>query len=348
MLVKGCLLTIGKTSRRIGSRPRLLKGHKEDGRRGETVKMQQGLNSRLSAEIGKKVVGHQDAIKLMLVSLLSQGHILIQGNPGLGKTTLAKAFADTIGGEFHRIQMTPDTLPADILGTYVFDQRDASFELRKGPIFGNVILVDELNRATPKAQAALLEAMQERQVSLEGEAIELNEPFIVLATQVPFGSPGTYPLSEVQADRFAFSLMFGYSSFEDELKILASIDSIEEAKCTEVMSAKEVLRTIEAARQIHVSDPVRRYIVSLAMYLRESPSLRVKPSARATIAILKGARALALVEGRDHVIPDDVKILFPFAMQHRAFLSAEAIAEEIVPESVISDALEKVAVPKQP
>jgi MoxR-like ATPase len=284
----------------------------------------------------------------MLVSLLSQGHILIQGNPGLGKTTLAKAFADTIGGEFHRIQMTPDTLPADILGTYVFDQRNASFELRRGPIFGNVILVDELNRATPKAQAALLEAMQERQVSLEGQTMRLGEPFIVVATQVPFGSPGTYPLSEVQADRFAFSLMFGYSSFEEEMRLLASIDAIEGARCAEVISAQEAVNMVEAARGVHVSDPVRRYIVSLAAYLRESPSLRVKPSARATIAILKGARALALIEGRDHVLPDDVKLLFPFALQHRAILTAEAIAEDVTPESLIAEALEKVPVPKEP
>jgi MoxR-like ATPase len=310
--------------------------------------MQESLSRRLESEIAKKVVGHKDAVNLMLVALLSQGHILIQGNPGLGKTTLAKAFAETIGGDFRRIQMTPDTLPADILGTYVFDQRDASFELRKGPIFGNVILVDELNRATPKAQAALLEAMQERQVTLEGESIKLNEPFIVLATQVPFGAPGTYPLSEVQADRFAFSLLFSYTSFEDEMKILASIDSIEAAKCAEVLSAKEVLRTIEAAKKIHVSDPVRRYIVSLAVYLRESKAFRIQPSARATIALLKGARALALMSGRDHTIPDDVKTLFPFVVQHRTFLTAEAISEEVTAESLIDEALDKVPVPKEP
>ena len=310
--------------------------------------MQASLSSRLATEISKRVVGHQDAVKLMLVSLLSQGHILLQGNPGLGKTTLAKAFAETIGGEFHRIQMTPDTLPADILGTYVFDQRNATFELRKGPIFGNVILVDELNRATPKAQAALLEAMQERQVSLEGQTMKLNEPFIVLATQVPFGGPGTYPLSEVQADRFAFSLMFEYSTFEEEMKIIGSIDAIESAKCAQVISAKEVLKTMDAARRVHVSDPARRYIVSLVGHLRESSAFRIKPSARATIALLKGARALALVDERDHVIPDDVKFLFPFVLQHRAFLTAEAISEEVTPESLIAEALDKVPVPKEP
>ena len=313
-----------------------------------TETTQANLEGRFIAEISKRVVGREEVVKLMLVSLLSQGHVLLQGNPGLGKTTLAKAFSETIGGDFHRIQMTPDTLPADILGTYVFDQRNASFELRKGPIFGNVILVDELNRATPKAQAALLEAMQERQVSLEGQTMRLNEPFIVLATQVPFGAPGTYPLSEVQADRFAFSLMLGYPSFDEELKVIGSIDRIEDSRCTQVMATKDVLKTIDAAKKVHVSDPVQRYILSVIGYLRESPLFRVKPSARASIALLKGARALAFLEGRDHALPDDVKFLVPYALQHRTFLTAEAISEEVSPQSLLVEALEKIPVPMEP
>ncbi len=310
--------------------------------------MEASLERRFIGEISQRVVGREDVVKIMLVSLLSQGHVLLQGNPGLGKTTLAKAFSETIGGEFHRVQMTPDTLPADILGTYIFDQRNASFELRKGPIFGNVILVDELNRATPKAQAALLEAMQERQVSLEGQTMKLNEPFIVLATQVPFGAPGTYPLSEVQADRFAFSLMLGYPSFDEEMKVISSIDKIEESRCAEVMPAPEILNTIEAARKVFVSKPIERYIVSIIGHLRESPMFRVKPSARASIALHKGSRAFTLLEGRDHVIPDDVKFLAPYVLQHRAFLTAEAISEDISPESLLAEALEKVPVPKEP
>jgi MoxR-like ATPase len=306
------------------------------------------LESRFIAEISKRVVGREDVVKLMLVALLSQGHILLQGNPGLGKTTLAKAFAETIGGEFHRVQMTPDTLPADILGTYVFDQRNSSFELRKGPIFANVILVDELNRATPKAQAALLEAMQERQVSLEGRTMKLDGPFMVLATQVPFGSPGTYPLSEVQADRFAFSLVLGYPSFEEEMKIIGSIDSIEGTLCSELMSAKQILRTIEDTKNVFVSEAVKRYIVNLVDHLRRSAMLRIKPSTRVSINLMKGARALALIEERDHALPDDVKFLAPFVFQHRAFLTAEAISEEVSPSSLLSDALTKVAVPKEP
>lgn len=305
------------------------------------------LESRFISEISKRVVGREDVVKLMLVSLLSQGHILLQGNPGLGKTTLAKAFAETIGGEYHRVQMTPDTLPADILGTYVYDQRNATFELRKGPIFGNVVLVDELNRATPKAQAALLEAMQERQVSLEGQTMRLNEPFIVLATQVPFGAPGTYPLSEVQADRFSFSFFLGYPTFDEEIKIIGSIDSIEASRCSEIMAAKDVLKTVESVRKVYVSDPVQKYIVSLVGHLRESPMFRIKPSARASVALFKGVRALALLGGRDHVLPDDVKFLAPYVIQHRAFLTAEAISEEISPESLLTEALNRVPVPRE-
>ncbi len=301
--------------------------------------------NRFIEEISKKVVGREDVIRLMLVSLMSQGHILLEGNPGLGKTTLAKAFADTVGGVFHRVQMTPDTLPADILGTYVFNQKNSKFELRKGPIFGNVILVDELNRATPKAQAALLEAMQERQVTLEGEAMKLNEPFIVLATQVPFGAPGTYPLSEVQADRFAFSVVMDYPSFKEEVKIISSIDSIESRNCSEIMSPKDVALAVDAAKQIHVSAPVRGYIVSLVSQLRTSPSLRIQPSPRTGIALLKGARALAYLERRDHVLPDDVKFLAPFAFQHRIFLHAEAVVDGVTPQALVAQVLEKEPVP---
>jgi MoxR-like ATPase len=308
--------------------------------------MQVSLSSKFMEEVSKKVIGREEAIKLMLVSLLSQGHILLEGNPGLGKTTLAKAFSETIGAEFHRIQMTPDTLPADILGTYIFDQRNASFEFRKGPIFGNVILVDELNRATPKAQAGLLEAMQERQVSIEGQTMRFDEPFIVLATQVPFGSPGTYPLSEVQADRFAFSILLGYPSFDNELRIIGAIDAIEKTDCAKVMSSIDVLRAVETAKGVYVSEPVKRYIVSLMTELRSSPALRIQPSTRAPIALLKGARALALVEGREHVLPDDVKFLAPYVFHHRIFLTSEAEADEVTPQSIVEGVLQRVPVPK--
>jgi MoxR-like ATPase len=310
--------------------------------------MESNLSSRFVEEISKKVVGMQGTVRLMLVALLSQGHILLQGNPGLGKTTLSKAFAETIGGDFRRIQMTPDTLPADILGTYVFDQKSTTFELRKGPIFGNVILVDELNRATPKAQSALLESMQERQVSFEGETMKLNEPFIVLATQLHYGSAGTYPLSEVQSDRFAFSVEVGYPSKEDEASILSKIDSIEAGKCRQLLKSNQILDEIAHVREVFVSEPVKQYIVSLSDFIRKSEYLRMAPGTRSSIVLYKGSRAIAELEGRDFVIPDDVKFLVPYVFQHRLFLKAEALAEDMTASQLISELLEKVPVPKEP
>ena len=185
-------------------------------------------------------------------------------------------------------------------------------------------------------------------MSLEDETLLLDEPFIVLATQVPFGAPGTYPLSEVQADRFAFSLMLEYPKLEDELKIIGSIDAIEEARCSELMTARQIVKTTADARKIYVSEPVKRYIVTFVEQLRGSRMLRIKPSTRATITLMKGSRALALIEGRDHVLPDDVKFLAPFVLQHRSFLSAEAVSEEMSPISLVEDALSKVPVPKEP
>jgi len=308
--------------------------------------MESSLDSRFASEISKKYVGNPDIVRLMLVALLSQGHILLEGNPGLGKTTLAKAFAETIGGDFKRIQMTPDVLPADILGTHVYDQRSGTFELRKGPIFANLVLVDELNRATPKAQAALLEAMQERQVTLEGETMKLGQPFMVIATQMQYGTAGTYPLSEVQSDRFALSVHVGYPSVEDELKVITGIDAIEAGRCEVVLSPAQVLDEQVRAREVFVAEAVKRYTIALGEYLRNSDRLSTAPGSRGVITLHKGARALASLEGRDHVIPDDVKFLAPYVFQHRVFLKPEALAEDITPAQLISEMLEKVPVPK--
>jgi MoxR-like ATPase len=304
------------------------------------------LSDRFVQEISKIIVGREEVIKVLLVSLLSQGHILLEGNPGMGKTSVAKAFSQTIGGEFSRIQMTPDTLPADILGTMVYDQRDREFSFHRGPIFGNVILVDELNRATPKAQSALLEAMQERQVSYEGETVKLGEPFMVIATQIPYGSPGTYPLSEVQSDRFAYSLHLRDLVLKEEMSVLERIDAIESQTCEQLLDPRQATSQIELARKVFVSEPVEEYIVALRDYIRKSSNLKAAPSVRASIALHKGSRAMALLENRDHVIPDDVKFLAPFVFAHRIFLTAEAVADEVAPQMIVSEALEKTPVPK--
>ena len=310
--------------------------------------MEYNLTRRFVDEVSKSVVGRSDIIRLLLISLLSQGHVLLEGNPGLGKTTLAKAFAQAIGGDFNRIQMTPDILPADILGTYIFNQRTSSFELHKGPIFGNVILVDELNRATPKAQSALLESMQERQVSTEGETIRLNEPFMVVATQVAFGTAGTYPLSEVQADRFAFSVQMEYPTPDQEKSILSNIDLIESSKREKILSLDEIVSNIEIIKnKVYVSEAVKNYIVSLLNFLRASTHLKMPPSTRGSIALYKSSRVAAFLDGRDHVIPDDVKALAPFVLQHRVFLKPEALTEDITQAQLVAQMLKEVPVPRE-
>jgi len=305
------------------------------------------LGDRFVDEISKCVVGRKEIIRLMLVSLLSQGHILLEGDPGLGKTTLARAFAQTIGGDFKRIQMTPDTLPADILGTFVFNQQSGAFELHAGPIFGNIILVDELNRATPKAQSALLESMQERQVSFEGKTRALNEPFMVIATQVRFGSAGTYPLSDVQSDRFAFSILLDFPPAQEELEILSRIDEIQSQSCAAITSLKEISSISETIKEVFVSNSIKEYIVALSNYLRTSDLLKIRPSPRASISLHKGARSLAFLDGRDHVIPDDVKFLAQYVFGHRVVLTPEAIDQELSTSKIVSQMLDQVAVPRE-
>jgi MoxR-like ATPase len=302
--------------------------------------------SKIVSEVGRFIVGKRDAIEMMLVALLSEGHILLEGPPGTAKTLMAKTFAQAIGAKFSRIQMTPDTLPADILGTMVYNVRDSSFYFRRGPIFANLILIDELNRAPPKTQAAFLEVMQERQVTIEGVAYPVERPFLVLATQMPYGAAGTYPLTEVQRDRFAYNVRVRHASPEEEMEILARIDEIESGVVTQVADVGEVLKAIEAARGVYVSDAVREYIVNLVAGLRVNDILIEGPSARASIWLMKASKAYALIHGRSYVIPDDVKAVAPHVLRHRIILRRE-ILEETDEESVISEALKATPVPKK-
>ena len=301
---------------------------------------------RIVSEVCRFVVGKRDAIEMMLIALLSEGHILLEGPPGTAKTLMAKTFAQAIGAKFSRIQMTPDTLPADILGTMVYNVRDSQFYLRKGPIFANLVLIDELNRAPPKTQAAFIEVMQERQVTIEGVSYPIERPFLVLATQMPYGAAGTYPLTEVQRDRFAYNVRVSHASPEEEMEILARIDEIESGVVKQVADIGEVLEAIEAARSIYVSDAVRRYIVDLVAGLRANEALVEGPSARASIWLMKASKAYALIHGRGYVIPDDVKAVAPHVLRHRIMLRREVI-EEVDEESVIMEALEATPVPKR-
>jgi len=298
-------------------------------------------------EASKVVVGQRTVMEGLLIALLAGGHVLLEGMPGLGKTLMSKTFARMLGGSFKRVQMTPDLLPGDILGVNVYNPASGSFSLKKGPVFANILMVDELNRASPRTQSALLEAMQERQVTIEGVTLPLERPFMVVATQLPYGSVGTYPLTEVQLDRFAFKLEVKHPSEAEELEIMSRVDEIEEAEVKTMLTQPEALRLMLEARGIHVSDRVKSYILSLVNHVRGDERVRVPPSPRASIWLMRGARARALMEGRDYAIPDDVKALAEPALGHRVVLTPEAEAAGETPLTVIRSALESTAVPKE-
>ena len=306
-----------------------------------------GILQDVFNEVANKVVGKRRIIEALFIALLSEGHILLEGSPGAGKTFIASCFARAIGGSFRRLQMTPDLLPADIVGTSVFNPKDATFSIRKGPVFTNVLFCDELNRATPKTQAALLEAMQERQVSIEGETFPLPGPFLVIATQIPSGGAGTYPLTEVQIDRFAFKVKVDYPSFSEEVEIISRIDELEAPEITPRAKLENFLEEIERVRKVYVSDRVKEYIVMLVNRIRKENFVRSGPSPRASIWLFKGVRAKAYLQRRDYVIPDDVKEIAPFVLSHRVVLTPEAEMEEITVESIIQDALRKTPVKKE-
>ena len=304
--------------------------------------------SRVLAEVGKVVVGKRGVVEKLLVALLARGHVLIEDYPGLAKTLMAKTLAQALGLEFKRVQFTPDLLPADITGSYVFNQGTGSFELRRGPVFTNILLADEINRAPPKTQSALLEAMQERQVTLDGVTYKLEEPFFVIATQNPIEFEGVYPLPEAQLDRFAMRLRVGYPSEEEEVEILRRriARASDEIRIEVAASRDDVLSMQRAVEKVHVDEGVLRYIVAVVRATRQHPRVEVGVSPRGAETLMKLSRALAALRGRDYVIPDDVKELAADALAHRLVLKAEQWVRGVEPESVIADAVSAVPVPK--
>jgi MoxR-like ATPase len=306
------------------------------------------LINRIISEVEKAVIGKREVLELVALALLTDSHVLIEDYPGLAKTLMAKSFASALGLEFKRIQFTSDLLPSDIIGSFVFNRETSKFEFRKGPIFANVILADEINRAPPRTQSALLESMQERQVTVENETFKLSKPFIVLATQNPIEYEGTYPLPEAQLDRFIMKISIGYPSFKDEVAILTNrIErKSDEVKIEKVASAKDVLYLQEMVENVYVSDEIKEYIVRIVTATRKAPEAEVGASVRGSLALLKLSRARALMQGRDFVIPDDVKYVAIPALRHRLILKPEFWLRGIKPDHILEKILKEVPVPK--
>jgi MoxR-like ATPase len=302
--------------------------------------------NQLASQVKEYFVGYDELVQLLLIALLSEGHVLIEGPAGLGKTLLARVFTMGIGGTFSRIQMTPDLLPADIIGSAYYDIRSSEWKLKLGPIHANVVMIDELNRATPRTQSALLEAMQERQVSIEGRTIPLPRPFLVIATRIPQAGEGAYELPLLAVDRFAYSMMISGPDPEVEKEVLRRIDRIEELNTSTTINAEEIQALSTDVKRVYVSSRVRDYIVALVEHVRNADEVEVRPSTRAAIWILKGARALAYLSGRSYVLPDDVKKVAPFALRHRIQVKAEYSWDGVAPEHLVRRALEEVEVPK--
>jgi MoxR-like ATPase len=311
----------------------------------ENLESMINVPQRILGEVSKVVVGKDDIKEVLLIALLSEGHVLIEGLTGTAKTLIARTFAQVIGGKFKRIQFTPDMLPADVTGFYMYTPSGES-KFIPGPVFANMVLTDELNRTTPRTQAALLEAMQERQVTIEGITHSLPKPFMVIGSQLPYGSEGTYPLTEVQVDRFMFRAWSGYPTKEEEDQVIEKIDYIEEPDIKVVATLEEVLLLQQAVKKVHVSEKIRKYIISLVDYARQDPDVLTAPSTRATISLYKGSRALAFLQGRDYVIPDDVKKLVPAAFEHRIRVKPEAEMEDVTPKIIVERIIKEIPVPK--
>ena len=306
------------------------------------------LSGLVLDEVERAVVGKRDALELVLLGFLANGHVLLEDFPGLAKTLAARSFAQTLSMQFTRIQFTPDLMPSDVTGSSIWNQRESEFEFRPGPIFTNLLLGDEINRAPPKTQAALLEAMQERQVTIEGVTHQLGPPFLVIATQNPIEYEGTYPLPEAQLDRFLLRTAFGYPARDDEVAVLdRRVERGEdEVELRPVVDRETLLEMQAAIEDVHVADSVRGYCVDVVAATRASQSAAVGASPRGSLALLKLARGRAALSGRDYVLPDDVKAIAVPALGHRLVLRPELWVQKISAEDVVREILETVPTPK--
>jgi MoxR-like ATPase len=306
----------------------------------------QDFSAKVMDSLKMVIIGKPNVVELVTISLLAQGHILIDDVPGVGKTMLAKTLAKSLGCKYRRIQFTPDMLPSDITGVSIYDQSTKKFEFRQGPIFTNVLLADEINRATPKTQSALLEAMEERQITADGLTYQLAEPFIVIATQNPIEYEGTFPLPEAQLDRFFMKIQIGYPSLTDEIKIIneqKSVHPIE--KVFPVVSSNDILSNQKTVKDIFVGDSINKYIVQIVRGTRENKDIYLGCSPRGSLALSRAGQILAALSGRDYVIPDDIKYLVVPILSHRMIIQPTARLKNLTAETILADILHETEVP---
>lgn len=320
----------------------------------EKIKNESAFIDLLMSEIGKVIVGQKLMVERLVIGLLGNGHVLLEGVPGLAKTLAIKTLAQAMKAKFQRIQFTPDLLPADLIGTQIYNQKDGNFLIRKGPIFSNFILADEINRAPAKVQSALLEAMQERQVTIGESTFKLEEPFLVLATQNPIEQEGTYPLPEAQVDRFMLKIVITYPERAEELAIMRQNISMIETKVNPVISPEEILRARHLLTEVYIDEKIEKYILDIVFATRNpklfglnnlAELISYGASPRATINLALGAKAMAFIKRRGYVIPEDVRAICLDVLRHRVAVTYEAEAEEITSENVIQEILNKVVVP---
>ena len=304
------------------------------------------LAERVMSNVEQVIIGKHDVVELTLLALLCQGHLLIEDVPGTGKTILARAVARSIGCSFRRIQFTPDMLPSDVTGVSVFNQKTTEFEFRPGPVFAQIVLSDEINRATPKTQSALLEAMDERQVTVDGYTYMMEQPFMVLATQNPIEYEGTFPLPEAQLDRFMLRINMGYPDKASEISILGAQQFKHPiANLEQVVSQDELLEAQEAVKQVYADESIKEYVVNLSIATRNHPDVYLGVSPRGSLALYRTCQALAALRRRDYIIPDDVKFLSEPTMAHRLIISPAARIKNVDPKEIIEDILSSVQVP---